>query len=96
MKLKLRGKNGCPHEWCEKHYGFYRKLIKKSCPCASTDFLIKRYYKEQGVLLDRDFVVGMLKSLPENCAKILPNGHWELSLTPIWMYAKTKTTLKQN
>jgi hypothetical protein len=94
MKAKLKGKNDCIHEWCEKHYSFYLNLLKRGCSCASTDFLIRRYYKNYGLVLDEDFVIGMLKSLPENCAKQLPNGHWEFSIVCIWMYAKTKPTLR--
>lgn len=90
MKIKFRAKKDCINDWCKKHYGFYLRLIISSYPNISTDSLIKKYYNNYGVVLDKDFVIGMLKSLPEDCAKQLPNGKWDVSILPIFELSQKK------
>lgn len=90
MKIKFIAKDCSHKEWCDKHFVFYTQLINKSYYNISTKKLIQRYYENHGVMLDESFVIGMLESLPDSCAKRLPNGCWDFFTSGIFVVTKSK------
>lgn len=78
-------------EWCQLNLGFYSDLAIPGQIEATLDELIENYYCAKGVVLDRQFVIDMLKSLPRSTAREESNGNWYFDLHDVVSYSQNLT-----